>query len=454
VGHLDAAAALAREIRRLRKRAGLSQAELAAAVGYTREYVSRSERARSGLASAALVEGIDQILHAGGALVALHARAAAERLTRRSEPPRSRARRSSPTTPEARVGAARPASEQDASSGDRDPLEASATTSADFLAWAEPSNVGDMTVDQIQADIREISRAYLKVDTEPLLVRTGALRDRIFQLLRGRQKPVQTRELFSAAGWALTLLAWMSVDLGHPEAAETHLRAARVCADNADHDLLACWVAATRHTTAFWRDDYASAAEHALAGVRTAPPGTGAALFLASALALDLARQGDWPRARQALATARRRADELRVADADGVAGPFACTIGRAGGFWADAHQALREPQPALRLAGEAIAAFEASPPSQRNYGSERMVRCEQVKAYLALGDFDGAFEAFQPVLATTSECRVGPLRRRVAEIAALARSDNANTGQLRTIAEAAIDFAPQPAKSARRSLP
>jgi hypothetical protein len=67
---LDASAAdaLAVEIRRRRKLAGLSQGELAARVGYSRQYVSRAERPRNGLASAILVEAIDTVLHAGGAL--------------------------------------------------------------------------------------------------------------------------------------------------------------------------------------------------------------------------------------------------------------------------------------------------------------------------------------------------------------------------------------------------
>jgi hypothetical protein len=102
-----------------------------------------------------------------------------------------------------------------------------------------------MTIEQVQADVRDLSRAYLKVDTEPVFTRTVALRDRLFELLRGRQKPAQTRELYSAASWTLTLLAWISTDLGHPETAETHPRAAHVCADHAEHNLVKAWIASS-----------------------------------------------------------------------------------------------------------------------------------------------------------------------------------------------------------------
>lgn len=77
-------AALAHEIRRRREAAGLSQTELACLVGYSREYVSRAERPRRGLASGGVVEAIDAALGAGGALTALHGRLHEQRLVRRT----------------------------------------------------------------------------------------------------------------------------------------------------------------------------------------------------------------------------------------------------------------------------------------------------------------------------------------------------------------------------------
>lgn len=50
---------LAEGIRKRRKAAGLSQPVLAALIGYTRQYVSLAERPKRGLASAQLVEAID-----------------------------------------------------------------------------------------------------------------------------------------------------------------------------------------------------------------------------------------------------------------------------------------------------------------------------------------------------------------------------------------------------------
>ncbi len=70
---------LADEIRKRRQGEGLSQPGLAARIGYTPQYVSLAERPKRGLASAALVQAIDEALGAGGALVALRDQAGAAR---------------------------------------------------------------------------------------------------------------------------------------------------------------------------------------------------------------------------------------------------------------------------------------------------------------------------------------------------------------------------------------
>jgi hypothetical protein len=186
-----------------------------------------------------------------------------------------------------------------------------ASESATWLSLAETSNVGELTVEQLHADVRRIATSYLKTPTGPLFTRTRALRDRAFVLLEGRQRPAQTRQLYAAAGWALTLLAWMTVDLGRPDVAETHARSARVCADNADLDGLRAWVCATQHTAAFWQDDFARAAEYAAEGRRYAEGS--AELYLASAHAMDLSRSHRLDQAHEVLTEARHLADQLQL---------------------------------------------------------------------------------------------------------------------------------------------
>lgn len=83
--HVSAADRLAQEIRRLRRAAELSQPQLAAKIGYSRQYVSLAERPAKGLASVELVRAIDSALRAGGVLIALRERAGRERQARRGK---------------------------------------------------------------------------------------------------------------------------------------------------------------------------------------------------------------------------------------------------------------------------------------------------------------------------------------------------------------------------------
>jgi hypothetical protein len=290
-----------------------------------------------------------------------------------------------------------------------------ADESAKILAWAEAANVGDLTIEQIHGEIHRVAHSYLKTPTEPLFGRTRELRDRIVGLLNGRQKPSHSRELYSAAGWALTMLAWISTDLNVPDASEEHLRTAWVFAENADQNHLRSWIRAAQHTAAFWQQDFARAAQYAEDGLRYAGSGS-TELYLSSAWALDLARCGDSEHALAVLNSARKAAERPSIGE-DAMSGPFTCSIARAGGFWSDTHLALGNAKDALMYADSAVRAFESTPNDRRNFGSERMVRCQQVKAHLLAGEFDGARETLIPVLDTTPEHRVRPLFQRVDEI-------------------------------------
>ncbi|MGF6889021.1 ribosome-binding protein aMBF1 (putative translation factor) [Nocardia sp. GAS34] len=75
---------LARDIKRRRDAAGLSQRQLAAKVRYTRQYVGSAEAEDSVLPSRDLVSALDAALGADGALIALRAQARDEQRTARA----------------------------------------------------------------------------------------------------------------------------------------------------------------------------------------------------------------------------------------------------------------------------------------------------------------------------------------------------------------------------------
>jgi transcriptional regulator with XRE-family HTH domain len=402
---------LAREIRRLRHQAGLSQPQLAMKIGYTRQYVSLAERPDHNLPSADLVRALDEVLGAKGSLIALREQSKRDRKQRHQQSMQARVPRLDATTASA-AQAGEPSTVEEL-------LMSAAQESSGFLTWAESTNVGDLTVDQMHAEVRRIAHCYLKVPTLPLFACTKALRDRAFTLLSGHQDPRHTRELYAAAGWSLTVLSWISVDLGRADAAEDHARAAWMCAERADHNALRAWVRATQHTASFWQQDYDTAARYATDGLNYTTTGT-AKLFLSSALALDLARSGDHEGAGIALRRAQSIAETSARAE-DELAGPLTCSADRAGSLWSDTELAMGRADDALAFADRAVAEFEATPQERRNLGSERMTRLQQVKAHLVLGDLGAAEDALRPVLDTPAAHRVRPLVQRVTEAGKLA---------------------------------
>ncbi|MEU5696728.1 helix-turn-helix transcriptional regulator [Actinosynnema sp. NPDC020468] len=440
-GQASAAFRLAGELRRRRRNAGMSQQCLASKVGYTRQYVSMAERVGRNLPSRELIGAIDRVLDADNALNTLREQARGEQQALRHQhaPAKESPSRSSVGGLLAVRSAVRARGD-----GGTDAVEEllmnTADESAEFLAWAESTNVGGLTVEQMHSEVRRIAHLYLKVPTEPLFARTRALRDRAVSLLAGHQDPRHTRELYAVAGWSLTLLSWISVDLGHTDAASTHGRAAWMCAERADHNPLRAWVCATRHTASFWQGDYAGAAHHAADGLRYSGTGT-AKMFLSSALALDLARAGDTDAAGQALRQAQLLS-ETTGRNEDESEGPLTCSVGRAASLWSDTKLALGDAQEALNSANRAVALFEATAKDHRNLGSERMTRLQQVKAHLVLHDLPAAEDALRPVLDTPPSHRVRPLVRRVTEAGTLARQVGGTADPVtKRIQEAVHDF-------------
>jgi transcriptional regulator with XRE-family HTH domain len=80
---MSVAARLGADIKRRRIEAGMTQAEVAKRVGYTRQYVSHAERVGEDFPSRDLTEALDSVLGADGALIRLRVEAAADQRDQR-----------------------------------------------------------------------------------------------------------------------------------------------------------------------------------------------------------------------------------------------------------------------------------------------------------------------------------------------------------------------------------
>jgi transcriptional regulator with XRE-family HTH domain len=224
---------LAKEIRRLRQAAGLSQPQLASRIGYSPQYVSLAERPKQ-LPSAELVRALDSALDASGELTALREAATTERRMLR-----------------------------------RQATDTQLTMS---------NHVRGMPVDVTA--INSMSQAFQAADRR---VGGGLL---YTQVLRYMQCEIAPRlldpaagsagsALFSAAASLTEIAGWMAHDGGHDERARQHFDSAFRLASAAGNAALVANVCASMAHLATQLDQATDAVRIAEAGLGRAPTASG-----------------------------------------------------------------------------------------------------------------------------------------------------------------------------------
>lgn len=321
---------------------------------------------------------------------------------------------------------------------------AAAEESATWAQWAEGTNVGDIALEQVGADVRTIATEYLTGDAVELFNRTRVLRDRVFGLLEGHQPPRQSADLYVSAGYLCGLLAWMSSDLGHMAAADTQGRTAWLCADLAGHNELRAWVASTRSKVAFWDGRLRDAITHARRGASFNPAGTVGAL-----LACQEADAWSKLGAADETESALRRAVAARdsAAGGDDIGGIFSCPEARQENYAAGAHIRVGQYVDALDETTSALEHLAAQP--VRAYGTEAQIRISRAMAYVGGGEPEGAMEALLPVLQMRPEQRLETVVGRMRDLGAMMAAapgarGAAGVAARATLADWCLDSAPR----------
>lgn len=290
-------ALVAQEIRRYRERAGLSLNALAARVGYSRTYISASEKPGATLISANVVRRIDDELGAGGALIALHARADANRQNLRlpaadasapSQIPRSANRdhhRNRDVSSTANAVRSLPCSDEDvplalqsmtwtdsnevgALPGAQGPLPGPFDCAAHIVGVLDP----EVALDAIDNHVESLVSRYeiegpRLLQPEALALR-GLCRD-----LGGRSWGQSRRTRTASVGARISgLLSYMSVNLDRAADAQAFAFEAGMLATAArDRELLA-WIKGTQSFAAYYQGRFDDALRHAHAGLHIAGP--------------------------------------------------------------------------------------------------------------------------------------------------------------------------------------
>jgi hypothetical protein len=292
-------------------------------------------------------------------------------------------------------------------------IEMAAHRATRFAAMAEGSNVGGATLETIQQELRYLASAYTQRPLAALLGDLIEVQDMTFELLEGRQRPEQSRELYLLAAVGTGMLAKASHDLGDPRSALAQARAAAVCAENSGHPGMEAWIRGLQSMIAYWAGQHQSAARYARSAQPSANRTAGTArIWIASLEARACAALGDSEGAQAAIRRAEEGWDLMLPDDLDEYGGIMTFTRPRQLYYAADAMVWLPAGDVDSETAAEtALAAYESAGPTVRSFSDEAGTRSDLAIARLGRGELEGAIEALVPVLELPVAQRINGIR-------------------------------------------
>lgn len=402
--HIQAAwQALGHRLAELRQARGLTQQRFAGMIYASRSSVANVETGRQKVSRQFWVD-CDKALSAGGDLTARYDEIR-EQVARDHGLAADRAGRL--------AGQAVPVGPLAAGGGDEPVVIGLADEALDLAAWAEQTNVGDMTIDTLADATQRMARDYLRRPPLPVLGEAASAYRRVSGLLRsGHQTLHQARDLYVIAGQLLAFLSWASSDIGQHGAAEAHARAGWIMAEQADHDPLRALVLIAQGKNAYWEGRFQQAADLAQRGLACAPP-TSARVLLASQWGDARQAVGDIAGALEAQAAVQAARDSVTSADEPG--GIWACGRARQANYAMSVH--LRAGDAAGALAEADIARQAYASGEEWAYGTWAQIRIASGIAYLLAGRVDGTASELAPILSLPPERRLATLTTRLGEV-------------------------------------
>jgi transcriptional regulator with XRE-family HTH domain/tetratricopeptide (TPR) repeat protein len=180
---------------------------------------------------------------------------------------------------------------------------------SDHAEQAEDHGIGDITFEQLRADLTRLSRLSDTGDPFPVFLDMRRVRARIYRLLDRHLWPREQTDLYFLLGCLNGLMGVTATRLGYYDAAEELIRAGTVYADAIDHRRLLGVLRVKLSDSAYWRGNFRQAHDSAAAGLEYLSEGPGGAdLYVNQARAA--ARLGQADTARQAVASSHEAAEQ------------------------------------------------------------------------------------------------------------------------------------------------
>lgn len=259
---------------------GISIRGAARALNYNPSYLSRVLSGKQ-LPSPKLAQGLDQLVGAEGALVAL-ASFDSQSASSPKDPPWG------------------------AGPGSDDDLEA-----LELARRVQASDVGTETLDRLEEAFDGLAVAYQTSRPTALLRDVRRHSAYVTKLLDEKKTLAEHRRLLVIGGWLSLLGATLHVDLKEGAAAASRLRTAALLAQHAEHPEIHAWTYETRAWTALTAGNYGRAVELSQAAQGIAPRGSSAEVQSAAQEGRARARLGQKKEAREAIDHVHRLATTM-----------------------------------------------------------------------------------------------------------------------------------------------
>ncbi|MCR6489172.1 hypothetical protein M8542_40750 [Amycolatopsis sp. OK19-0408] len=317
-------------------------------------------------------------------------------------------------------------------------VRAAAHASGAHAELAEVTEVGAITLEQLDHDVVELARAAIRTPPAEVFGELVRVRDRVFRLLGRRAHPAQQSHLYLLAGQTCGLLANASMELGCYSAAAEQSRAAWVYAEIIGHSGLKAWLRGTQALIAFWSGNPREAADLARAGREHLKHGTGF-VRLCNIESRAWAHLGDVRETRNVIGLGHHAREHTTELDElhDVVGGEFGFDEARQFFCNAGAWVQVGRPVLAIDAAERALRLYATDAERTRRYGGEASTRLEMTDGYLAMRELDAADAALDPVISTSDTAGVAHLATRLSDMCATLDSPPyRNSREARELAE------------------
>ncbi len=293
-------------------------------------------------------------------------------------------------------------------------IATAARESSRHAVLAGSANLMPATLEHLHADVQRLARSYPQTAPPALVGEMVRVRNLAYLMLERTRRPSQVKDLYLIAGQVCGLLALNSLDLGCPDAAADHSRAAWSYAEIIEHDGLRAWARGTQAVVAFWSGRAREAVDLATSGQVYARSGP-ATVRLRSVEARAWALVGNAGETRRAVTASQRALDDDRTDEFHTPGGgEFAFSPARQAFCAVASYVEIGDAAPAVRQAETAIKLYSAAPVDGRWYRAEFGARVDLATARLMQRELDGTQEALSTVLALPQGWRTARLSRRL----------------------------------------